>query len=77
VNYAEHAEKAQDVVTGIQSKGGKAVAMQADMRQVAQARRLVLDTFRQFSRLEILVNTASKFKPKFAVGIDQVQFRPN
>ena len=73
VNYAEHAEKAQDVVTGIQSKGGKAVAVQADMSQVAKARRLVLDTFRQFSRLDILVNNAGKFMPKLLVEMTEVE----
>ena len=74
VNYAKHAEKAQDVVTGIQSKGGTAVAVQADVSQVAQARRLVLDTFRQFGRLDILVNNAGKFMPKLLMEMTEVEF---
>ncbi|MFZ3012144.1 MAG: glucose 1-dehydrogenase [Nitrospira sp.] len=64
VNYSKSSEKAQQVVVGIQGKGGKALAVQADMSQVTEARRLVIDTVRQFNRLDILVNNAGKFMPK-------------
>lgn len=64
VNYNKSEEKAKDVVTLIQAKGGKALATQADMSQVADARRLVVDTVKQFNRLDILVNNAGKFMPK-------------
>ena len=64
VNYSKSAEKAQQVVAGIQGKGGKALAVQADMSQVMDARRLVVDTVKQFNRLDILVNNAGKFMPK-------------
>lgn len=64
VNYNRSEEKAKEVVTVIQAKGGKALAIQADMGQVADARRLVVDTVRQFNRLDILVNNAGKFMPK-------------
>ena len=64
VNYGTSAEKAQQVVTGIQAKGGRAVAFQSDMSQVAEARRLVIETVKQFGRLDILVNNAGRFMPK-------------
>lgn len=64
VNYNRSEEKAKEVVTVIQAKGGKALATQADMGQVADARRLVVDTVRQFNRLDILVNNAGRFMPK-------------
>jgi len=64
VNYSKNSEKAQQVVVGIQAKGGKALAVQTDMSQVAEARRLVIDTVKQFNRLDILVNNAGKFMPK-------------
>ena len=64
VNYNRSEDKAKEVVTVIQAKGGKALATQADMGQVADARRLVVDTVRQFIRLDILVNNAGKFMPK-------------
>ncbi len=64
VNYSKSSEKAQQVVVGIQGKGGKALAVQTDMSQAAEARRLVIDTVKQFNRLDILVNNAGKFMPK-------------
>ncbi|MBX3334200.1 MAG: glucose 1-dehydrogenase [Nitrospira sp.] len=64
VNHSKSAEKAQQVVVGIQAKGGKALAVQADLSRVADARRLVLDTVKQFNRLDILINNAGKFMPK-------------
>lgn len=64
VNHSKSSEKAQQVVVGIQAKGGKALAVQADMSRVADARRLVIDTVKQFNRLDILINNAGKFMPK-------------
>jgi 3-oxoacyl-[acyl-carrier protein] reductase len=64
VNYNRSEDKAKEVVTVIQAKGGKALAHQADMSQTADARRLVIDTVKQFNRLDILVNNAGKFMPK-------------
>ena len=64
VNYNRSEDKAKEVVTVIQAKGGKALAHQADMSQVTEARRLVVETVKQFNRLDILVNNAGKFMPK-------------
>ncbi|MBH0193354.1 MAG: glucose 1-dehydrogenase [Nitrospira sp.] len=64
VNFSKSSEKARQVVTGIQAKGGKAVSVQADMGVAADARRLVADTVKQFGRLDILVNNAGRFMPK-------------
>ena len=64
VNYSKSSDKAQQVVVGIQARGGKALAVQADMSQVGDARRLVIDTLKQFNRLDILINNAGKFMPK-------------
>ena len=74
VNYGTSAEKAQQVVTGIQAKGGKAVAVQSDMSQVADARRLVIETVEQFGRLDILVNNAGRFMPKPLIETTEADF---
>ena len=74
VNYGTSAEKAQHVVTGIQAKGGKAVAVQSDMSQVAEARRLVIETVKQFGRLDILVNNAGRFMPKPLMETTEADF---
>ena len=48
VNYNQSDEKAKHVIKGIQAKGGKAVAVRADMSQVADARRLVIESDHRF-----------------------------
>jgi 3-oxoacyl-[acyl-carrier protein] reductase len=74
VNYARSVEKAERVVAGIQAKGGKAVAVRADMSQVAEARRLVIEALKQFGRLDILVNNAGKFLPKLLADMTESEF---
>ena len=74
VNYGTSAEKARQVVTGIQTRGGKAVAIQSDMSQVAEARRLVIETVKQFGRLDILVNNAGRFMPKPILETTEADF---
>lgn len=74
MNYSKSGDKAQQVVVGIQAKGGKAVAVQADMSHIADARRLVIDTVAQFSRLDILINNAGKFMPKSLVDTTEEDF---
>jgi 3-oxoacyl-[acyl-carrier protein] reductase len=74
VNYCTSGEKAQQVVTAIQAKGGKAVVFRADMSQVPEARRLVTETVKQFGRLDILVNNAGKFMPKSLAETTEEEF---
>jgi 3-oxoacyl-[acyl-carrier protein] reductase len=65
VNYGTSMDKAKAVVAGIESNGGQAVAIQGDMSQVSDVRRLVQETMQRFGRLDILVNNAGMalFKP--------------
>jgi 3-oxoacyl-[acyl-carrier protein] reductase len=74
VNYLRSESKARAVVAGIQGKGGKAVAVQADMSIVADARRLIVDTAAQFSRLDVLVNNAGKLVPKAFLDTTETDF---
>lgn len=64
VNYAKNAEEANKVVAGIKAKGGQAVAVQADVSQVADVRRLFQEVVKAFGRLDILVNNAGIFWAK-------------
>jgi len=65
VNYGKSADKAKQVVAGIEAKGGKAVTVQADMSKIADVRRLIRETVQRLGRLDILVNNAGMvtFKP--------------
>jgi 3-oxoacyl-[acyl-carrier protein] reductase len=58
VNYGRSADKAKAVVAGIESKGGKAVAVHADISKIADVRRLIRETVQRFGRVDILVNNA-------------------
>jgi 3-oxoacyl-[acyl-carrier protein] reductase len=74
VNYGKSADKAKQVVVGIEAKGGKAVAIQADMSKVGDASRLVKDTVKKFGRLDILVNNAGMFMFKPLVDMSEEEF---
>src|SRR3989442_6356054 len=74
VNYGTSADKGKVVVAGIVWRGGNAVAIQADMSQVADVRRLVQDTVTKFGRLDILVNNAGMFMYKPLVETTEEEF---
>lgn len=69
VNYASSKAGADKVVAAIGDHGGKAVAVQADVSEEADIRRLFADAKRAFGRIDILVNNAGiyEFSPLEAV----------
>ena len=69
VNYASSKEGADRVVAEITGKGGKAVAVQADLAKPADVTRLFAETKKAFGRLDILVNNAGiyEFAPLEAI----------
>jgi 3-oxoacyl-[acyl-carrier protein] reductase len=62
VNYASSKEGADRVVSEITGKGGKAVAVQADISKQADIDRLFVETKNAFGQLDILVNNAGIFE---------------
>ena len=58
INYNQSANAAGEVVAQIQTEGGKAVAHQADVSQIEQARGLIQFAVETFGDLHILVNNA-------------------
>src|SRR5262245_18521079 len=61
VNYASSKAGAEKVVAEITGKGGKAVAVQADVSKPDDIRRLFAETRRAFGRLDVLVNNAGVY----------------
>jgi 3-oxoacyl-[acyl-carrier protein] reductase len=61
VNYASSKEGADRVVAEIVKKGGKAVAVQADVSKSADVRRLFAETQKAFGTLDVLVNNAGVY----------------
>lgn len=65
VNYASNEAAAKSTVEKILANGGKAIAIQADMRQVTEIESLFEQTISHFGAVHILVNNAgiALFKP--------------
>ncbi|MED3807191.1 acetoacetyl-CoA reductase [Priestia megaterium] len=58
VNYNSSKESAEAIVKEIKDNGGEAIAVQADVSYVDQAKHLIEETKAAFGQLDILVNNA-------------------
>src|ERR1700744_1150493 len=61
VNYASSKAGADQVVADIAGKGGKAVAVQADVSKAGDVERLFAEAKRAFGTLDVLVNNAGVY----------------
>jgi 3-oxoacyl-[acyl-carrier protein] reductase len=81
VNYASSKEGADRVVNEIAERGGKAIAIQADVAKKKDVEHLFAETKKAFGRLDILVNNAGvyRFAPLEEVTEDEFhrQFNTN
>jgi 3-oxoacyl-[acyl-carrier protein] reductase len=64
VNYAGNVAEADKVVAAISANGGTAIAIQADVAQSADVRRLFDQTIAQLGRVDVLVNNAGIMPPQ-------------
>ena len=74
VNYYKSADKAEEIVNGIEAKGGQALAIQADVSQVAEVQRLFQHTIGRFSGIDIVIANAGMFNPKSIVDTTEEEF---
>jgi 3-oxoacyl-[acyl-carrier protein] reductase len=74
VNYASSKAGADKVVTEIISKGGKAVAVQADVAKKAEIDRLFAESKKAFGALDILVNNAGIYEFVPLEGVTEEHF---
>src|SRR5277367_1533994 len=74
VNYSSSKEGADRVVSEIISKGGKAVAVHANVAKKADVERLFAETKKSFDHLDILVNNAGIYQPSPIEGITEEHF---
>jgi len=58
VNYRTNSAAAEGVVALVREQGGEAIAVQADVSQMAEAQRLIKTAIATYGRLDILVNNA-------------------
>ncbi|WP_394846113.1 SDR family oxidoreductase [Pendulispora brunnea] len=74
VNYAGNSAKAQEVVAEIEAAGGFAVAIQADVSDEKDVKRLFVDSLQALGRLDVVVNCAGVM-PLFPIaGADVAAF---
>lgn len=59
VNYARAEREAGDVVAAIEKRGGRALAVRADVGSPDEVRRLFRESIATFGRLDIVVNNAA------------------
>jgi 3-oxoacyl-[acyl-carrier protein] reductase len=62
VNYASSKAGADKVVADIAGKGGKAIAVQADVSKEADIKKVFAETKKAFGRLDVLVNNAGIYE---------------
>jgi 3-oxoacyl-[acyl-carrier protein] reductase len=74
VNYASSREGADRVVTAIKDGGGRAVAVQGDVSQAADVRRLFEAAKSSFGAVDILVNNAGVFAFEPLEAVTEAEF---
>jgi len=74
VNYASDKEGAERVVAEIAGKGGKAIAIRADMSKAAEVKQLFETTKKALGAPEVLVNNAGVFDFKPVQDITEAEF---
>lgn len=62
VNYASSESEAEHVVARIESDGGSAIAVRADVRNALEVHELVKSAIDRFGRLDVVVNNAGIYE---------------
>ena len=74
INYATQAAAARELVSKIESAGGKAFAIQADVGRVRDVVRLFDETIACFGKLDILVNNAGIMLTKPVSDVSETEY---
>ena len=74
INYHHSEAKAKTLVHDIVSKGGNAIAVQADISQFDEAKKLVDEAVKAFGGLDIVVNNAGITDDALILRMSEAQF---
>ena len=74
VNYRERADAAAEVVAAIDGAGGRALAVQADVRDLAAVRALMKAAKEQLGTVGILVNNAGVVRDNYLAFMSEAQW---
>jgi 3-oxoacyl-[acyl-carrier protein] reductase len=74
INYSRSADEAKKLKSGIESAGGRALTIQADVSRIADVVRMFDETLAHFGRLDILVNNAGIMFNKPVSAVSEAEF---
>ena len=75
VNYASDKAGAERVVKSIESAGGKAISVQADVSQKDQIENLFAEASKAFGHIDVLVNNAGVYEFRPLENVDEQHYR--
>ena len=75
LHYNRSRSEAQKVADAINQNGGTCQLFACDLYDARQTGRLIPDILKHFSKLDILINNASIFKPSVIKGADLISLR--
>jgi pteridine reductase len=71
IHYHSSAKEAESLVEDIAGRGGRAAALQADIASVDQIEALIHNVEDEFGRLDVVINSASRFESLPALEITE------
>ena len=74
INYSSSPQKAEEVVEGIIQKGGKAIALHADLSKLSDVKELFAKTINEFGKVDILINNAGLMITKPLTDVTEEDF---
>jgi 3-oxoacyl-[acyl-carrier protein] reductase len=74
VNYATSDSDAQNVVSRIAARGGRATAVKADVSKLADIQRLFDSAVKEFGKVDVLVNNAGVYEFRPLAAVDENHF---
>lgn len=74
INYVNNSNSAREVVAGIETAGGAAIALQGDVSKLEDIKGLFDQTIKHFGRLDVLINNAGIRISKNVADIKEAEF---
>lgn len=74
INYVSSKEKAQKIVKDLNNLNKKALAIQADVSNFDDCKRLVMDVIEQFGQIDILINNSGITKDNLMLRMTESDF---
>jgi 3-oxoacyl-[acyl-carrier protein] reductase len=74
VNYVSNRTDAERVVSEILSRGGKAIAIQGDVSNASDVKRLFIRTIESFGKLDVVVNNAGVYRFEPVEAVTEIEF---